>query len=124
MDAMQRGEGAEDRRREEYPPEPQEGPEMEVKAQLKSCETCGLNFMTVPQGWNAYIHKHCCSRCTATGGWSHTKRCREKTKYMQRSIDPYKNYWQGVSRSSQDGAGWWHQGWQQRSWSAQDWIRP
>eukprot|EP00972_Heterocapsa_arctica_P045159 6667220-Heterocapsa_arctica.AAC.1 len=41
----------EDKRRGGYPPEQQEGPELEMKAQLIHCETCGLDFMTSTQGW-------------------------------------------------------------------------
>eukprot|EP00972_Heterocapsa_arctica_P004756 705502-Heterocapsa_arctica.AAC.1 len=70
------------------------------------------------------MRTHCCSSCTATGGWRHSKRCRDKTKWLQRSIDPYKNWQSGTRGSSQDRAGWWHQGWMQQRWAAQDWIDP
>eukprot|EP00972_Heterocapsa_arctica_P098616 14553834-Heterocapsa_arctica.AAC.1 len=74
MEAAPWRDGAEERKQKGgYPPEQQEGSEWDMKTQLRNCETCGLNFMTTPQGWNVYIHKHCCSRCTATGGWKHTK---------------------------------------------------
>eukprot|EP00972_Heterocapsa_arctica_P039717 5853372-Heterocapsa_arctica.AAC.1 len=78
--------------------------------------------MTTP-GWDGYIHKHCCSSCTAPGGWKHSKRCRQKTKWLQMSIDPYKS-WQVGANGPQDANGWRHQTWEQQRWTAQDWTRP
>eukprot|EP00972_Heterocapsa_arctica_P013553 1997953-Heterocapsa_arctica.AAC.1 len=44
--------------------------------------------------------------------------------WMQISINPYKNYWQGGASSSQDGAGRRHQTWEQQRWAARDWTKP
>eukprot|EP00972_Heterocapsa_arctica_P056995 8409804-Heterocapsa_arctica.AAC.1 len=125
---MEESREAEQRRREEYPPDQHERPEKHAYEVLKCCETCGMNFMTVPIGWSGYIHKNCCSKCTGSGGQWHSKRCREKTKYMKMCINPvrypYPNHWQGGSAGSKDATGWWHQGWQQQGWSTQGWTRP
>eukprot|EP00972_Heterocapsa_arctica_P104040 15333521-Heterocapsa_arctica.AAC.1 len=71
--------GAERKDRGGYPPYRQEDPPWQVKPQIKCCRTCGMGFMAAPQGWSGYMHKNCSSRCTHTGGYEHTRRCRDKT---------------------------------------------
>eukprot|EP00972_Heterocapsa_arctica_P066983 9885490-Heterocapsa_arctica.AAC.1 len=73
MSVLPWGDGAEEKGWGGYPPEPEAAPEGEVRAQLRCCGTCGLDFMAVPQGTDGYLHTHCCSSCTATGGWRHSK---------------------------------------------------
>eukprot|EP00972_Heterocapsa_arctica_P013328 1959045-Heterocapsa_arctica.AAC.1 len=117
---MQEQEGEEDMQKGKYPVEAWETAEKQAKPRIRSCATCEQTFITVPDAWDGYVHKNCCSRCTATGGWSHSKRCRNSTKEMWKNLEPYKNSWQGGAGSSQDGAGWWHQGLQHHSWTELD----
>eukprot|EP00972_Heterocapsa_arctica_P046524 6865871-Heterocapsa_arctica.AAC.1 len=78
--------------------------------------------MAVPQGWSGYIHKNCCSRCTNTGGYAHTRRCRDKNMWARWNNDPYKINRRNENYNMKDEPAWDPQTWQQQGWEAQDWT--
>eukprot|EP00972_Heterocapsa_arctica_P079558 11724818-Heterocapsa_arctica.AAC.1 len=88
---------------------------------MRSCDTpaCNKQYMAEPHWEDGYIHKHCCSSCTRTGGYQHTRRCR-------RHNGPGFNYKGTRSSGSWSPApAWQDQGWKyhERTWTEpQNWA--
>eukprot|EP00972_Heterocapsa_arctica_P010964 1606953-Heterocapsa_arctica.AAC.1 len=124
MTTAPRGDGEDFREQGGHQPHRSGNPPWQVKPQAKRCWTCGMEFMAEPQGWYGYVHKNCCSRCTNTGGYDHTRRCRNNNmtswNWTRWNKDPYRNSKENENHHRHEEQVWdpqsWQQGWQDQEW--------
>eukprot|EP00972_Heterocapsa_arctica_P035956 5289847-Heterocapsa_arctica.AAC.1 len=76
---------------------------------MRCCDTpaCNTEYLAEPHWKDGYIHKHCCSSCTRTGGYEHTRRCRRNNVhkcYYRKATRPAPR---STASNWQDN-GWWY----------------
>eukprot|EP00972_Heterocapsa_arctica_P001659 237581-Heterocapsa_arctica.AAC.1 len=56
-------------------PLPEAGERWEPEVELVKCSTpgCSVKYLAEPHWEEGYVHKHCCSKCTRTRGYKHTR---------------------------------------------------